>query len=321
MRLIFSLFPVLWLSLTSFSVGSDQLELRDSVAQALPSIQERGQWWIEEKKCNSCHRTSFQTWSLQAAADKGFAVDLGKLTETRNWSRTTLLEPAKEGAAPRGTTNREGVAQVVWSDRKRFDSETSREQRKTFLEFLRAGQQPDGTWKAGGQLPFQKRPKPETNMVSTMWNALALGTVVDQESQAARANAMHAIAAAKPGESTEWSAVRLLLAVQSKSQPAQQQWIEELLSRQHEDGSWSWSGNDESDPIGTGMAIYALRHAGVPASDPVLQKAARFLLETQGKDGVWKTAGTKTKAQGKPVETSNYWGTCWAVIGLTSLLP
>jgi Squalene-hopene cyclase C-terminal domain len=294
--------------------------IRTSVERAIPYIQARGKWWIEEKKCVSCHRVHVMLWSLEAASSRGFRVDQTLLTETQNWNRESLLKFNEKTGKADGAQNLEAVSQLVWADRKQLSQSGETETRAKYLRLIREGQQEDGLWKAGGQLPSQKRPAPEGNLVSTMWNALALGTVSQPESQAARQNAMKSILEAQPGESTEAVAIRLLLAVQSKSQPDREVAITDLRKRQRPDGSWSWVGTDESDPLGTGLAIYALRTADISSSDSALANAAKFLVESQTAEGEWKTAGTKTKAEGKPVETSNYWGTCWAVIGLTSLL-
>ncbi len=42
-------------------------------------------------------------------------------------------------------------------------------------------QQPDGSWKAGGQLPLGKRPTREIHEVTTMWTLLALKSTADEE--------------------------------------------------------------------------------------------------------------------------------------------
>ena len=79
--------------------------------------------------------------------------------------------------------------------------------------------------------------------------------------------------------------------------------------------------NDSYALMATGMAVYALRMAGQSATDPAIEKGVSFLLANQAENGSWPTTpGTKKKAQGKPVETSIYWGTCWSVIGLASVL-
>ena len=315
---------LLWVSLiltvSRSTWAHDEEAIRDSVARAIPYIQTRGQSWIEEKKCASCHRVHTMLWSLTAASERGIRVDRALLEETKKWNRESLLKLNEKSGKAEGASNLEAVSQLVWASRKDLSEAGHSETRGEYLRLIREKQQEDGLWKAGGQLPSQKRPAEEGNLVSTMWNALALGTVSHPDWQATRQRAMKRIVDSPPGESTEAVAVRLLLAVQSNSKLEQEAGITELRKRQRSDGSWSWIGSSESDPLGTGMAIYALRTAGVFADDPGLSKAAEHLIGSQTDEGEWQTAGTKTKAQGTPVETSNYWGTCWAVIGLTSLI-
>jgi prenyltransferase beta subunit len=153
-----------------------------------------------------------------------------------------------------------------------------------------------------------------------MWHALALGTSPDPQAQESRRKAMLPIEKAAPGSSTEAIMLRVLLAIQSNSETQTQRWAEELKSRQNADGSWSWVGNSESDPMATGMALYALKSAGIASDDKSIQSAVNYLIGHQSEDGSWPTPGTKTKAEGKPVETSTYWGTCWSVIGLTAVI-
>lgn len=297
--------------------------IRQSIEKAVPFIVTEGNAWIESKDCTSCHRTSFMTWSLAAAADVGVDIDLAALEELRVWSRDDLnkLNEEDEKPAPAATRNLECVSHILWAERKRFTPRNDHSTRAIFLKYVVDGQLETGLWKANGQLPLQRRNKVETALVSSMWHALALGTSPDPFAQKARKKAMVSIIKATPGASTEEFMLRILLADQSQDEKQTAHWVSELKSQQREDGSWNWVGETGSDPMATGMALYAFRSAGLPKNDPAILKAVDFLLSHQAKNGSWDTTpGTKKKAQGKPVETSIYWGTCWSVIGLASVL-
>jgi len=299
--------------------AADTQTVRDSVSRALPFIVDKGNSWIEERNCTSCHRISFMTWSLAAAADAGFDVDRQALEELREWSRNDLHKLNEKTQRPAGTLNLECVSQILWAERKLFGPRNDQENRATFLKYVQEGQQEDGLWKGGGQLPAQRRPLEETNLVSTMWHALALGTSPDPAAQEARRKALIPVGKAAPGASTEAIVLRVLLAIQSHAEAETGRWIEELKSRQNADGSWSWIEKTESDPMATGMALYALTSAGIPGDDQAVQSAVDYLISHQSEDGSWPVPGTKKNAKGNPVETSTYWGTCWSVIGLTSV--
>ena len=152
-------------------------EVRQAVARAVPYVEQQGRTWIEEKKCVSCHRVAFTTWALSRADTLGFELDREQLEKWRDWSRDQLLAPPKDDAPPVGTTNLEGVSQILLAEQTSQEGVLDEAARTAFVGFLTLKQKDDGQWDAGGQLPSQKRPQAETQLVSTAWNALALGTV------------------------------------------------------------------------------------------------------------------------------------------------
>jgi squalene-hopene/tetraprenyl-beta-curcumene cyclase len=78
---------------------------------------------------------------------------------------------------------------------------------------------------------------------------------------------------------------------------------------------------DESDALGTGVALYALAGDGLSADHPAITRGRQFLFERQQAAGSWKVEGTKKDKAKKIEPTATYWGTCWAVIGLAETLP
>jgi hypothetical protein len=71
-----------------------------------------------------------------------------------------------------------------------------------------------------------------------------------------------------------------------------------LIRAQHPDGGWSQNRNLASDAFATGETLWALTEAGVlKASDPVYQKGAKFLLDTQWADGSWYVRSRAPKFQ------------------------
>ena len=69
------------------------------------------------------------------------------------------------------------------------------------------------------------------------------------------------------------------------------------------------------------MSVYALSQSGVPRSHPAIQKAWRFLIETQTDNGSWIVNGTKNSTKSKPHPFSGFWGSTWALLGLSHSLP
>jgi squalene-hopene/tetraprenyl-beta-curcumene cyclase len=288
-----------------------------AVRRSIPYIQEQGASWIEEKKCVSCHRVSTMVWSLSVARRNGFKVS-DKLDEWVKWEADISLSKDDKGTVV-GLGNKEGVAQILLS----LDSDIEKNGvRKELAALLQEGQQPDGSWKPGGQLPSQKRPESETASVSTMWITLALIKEGGKGlTTAVVERALSFIQQSPAGKSTEWYAVQLLLAAQRDDDALKDHFVNELRKQQQSDGGWGWLVDQKSDALGTGMALYALVRADVLRSDPSIKRAQQFLLGTQREDGSWAVQGTKTNNQDQIQETAVYWGTTWAALGLMVSLP
>ena len=289
---------------------------RDAVENALPVVQAGGVKWIETKKCVSCHRVSAMTWALSAARDAGFEIDQDDLQQRIDWSIEVSLKLNEEDNKPAGSRNLDGLAQILLAPDSPPETETDQ-----FVSLLIDGQQEDGTWKPAGQLPMQKRPKPETIAVSTLWNALALRESSDDvNAQEAIKRALTTIDPEAEIKSTEWYVARLLIAAEGDRE-AVSHWQSKLLDIQQSDGGWGWLIDEPSDALATGMALYALAMTGLSREDESIQRAVSFLTETQNGDGSWSVNGTKQKKRDRVEETASYWGTCWAVIGLCEALP
>ncbi len=191
-----------------------------------------------------------------------------------------------------------------------------------FVQLLVKGQQPEGFWKAAGQLPGQKRPKDETDQVTTMWIALALGSLTDRTPAAeSRHLAVKWLESAQPGKSIEWYVTSLLLAHQDGNQAKTQTTLQKLRELQNDDGSWSWLVDGKSDAMATGQTLYALGVVGVPADDPSVRRGQQFLIDKQQDNGSWAVLGTKANKKDRVEETATYWGSTWAAIGLLTTLP
>lgn len=308
--------------------ATSETEVRRTIQKSLPFIEEKGLYWIEKKKCVSCHRVSFMTWSLSSAARRGFDVDLAKVNEWIDWSIEKGI-PKPDGDKPVTTKNADGLSQQLLA-RVEYPSDEARNKAwSKYVDLVTAAQSADGSWKPAGQLPGQKRKLAETTDVSAVWHTLALTGELATESDATRKKtlkrsvdaAMKKFTARKDAASTEWYVVRLLLALELGDAPAAA--TNELLAIQKPNGSWGWLKSDPGDALATGMALYALvRSTEVTTQrDKAVQSAIRFLVNTQRDNGSWAVKGTKEKKKTKVEETAVYWGTTWAAIALLETLP
>ncbi|MEM7015570.1 MAG: hypothetical protein AAF585_29270, partial [Verrucomicrobiota bacterium] len=163
-------------ALTAFgsSLAEEQPDVRAVIQKAVPYIEEKGVHWMEKRTCVSCHHTSFMVWSLNSAKQVGAEVS----PEFKNWDQwaTTwenlLRHDRREGKEREATIRRESdaVSQLIYGGAYERNGQDPTEYGKLLIE----AQLEDGSWKPGGQLPDQKRPKRETQEASTMWVLLSV---------------------------------------------------------------------------------------------------------------------------------------------------
>lgn len=310
--------------------SNSETSVRQAVEKSLPYIEEKGLYWIEKKKCVSCHRVSLMTWSLASAARRGFDVDLAKVNEWIDWSIDKGI-PKPGGDKPVATKNADGLTQQLIARSEYPADETRDEAWSKYVDLILNVQRDDGLWQPAGQLPGQKRKLAETTDVSAVWHAIALTRELSSESDSARQETLKSaldvasekFSGRKEAVSTEWYVARLLLALESGDDATTETATNDLLSLQKPDGSWGWLKPDPGDALATGMSLYALVKSPEANSqrEAVVQRAIRFLVETQREDGSWAVKGTKEKKKGKVEETAVYWGTTWAAIALLETLP
>jgi len=212
----------------------------------------------------------------------------------------------------------------------------SREGRGLMVEFVTQApqlmvewQQPGGQWKAAGQLPNLNRPSAETDAVATKWAVLALGTLDKPPPQVAQSvdRALPLVKDGGAGKSTESLITAALIARRFGEREQVDGRVAQLLRMQNGDGGWSWAVGGRSDAFATGQALYVLGLIDAPQAMPSIDRARKYLIETQQEDGSWATTGegisnAATPQRKKKVEPIyRYWGTAWATIGLCSSGP
>lgn len=199
----------------------------------------------------------------------------------------------------------------------------SAEMRKAVITGLVKAQGKDGTWPAASQFIAQQRTAAETSEVVTSWTVLALTDAgLPELTDKAIAKARDWLKNAKPAVNTETLMLRALLASKEGDTSKQQELTNALLKLQHADGGWGWQvDRTASDPFSTGQVLYGLANLGKKPTDPAVQKAQQYLLQTQSEKGMWpvtnKDFSTSKKADRKDGDAVySYWATGWAVIGL-----
>ena len=309
--------------LSADDTDPDTTQIRTAIQKSIPYIERDGEKWIRAKKCNSCHMIPLMLWSLHEADSRGLEINAARLAELDDWSASDIIPKDPTAKPPRGSETQAQLLIVRTGYNGPLD-DRFRQMLKRVIE----ARQENGQWQAGGQLPSQKRPKRETEEVSTMWNLLALRSVKEAAEQRLQLEAVARkwlsdgeLWQNRSAESAEWFTLRLVL----ETAWGQPQSIEEarrdLLARQRPDGGWGWLTGSESDALATGPAIWALTQTGTGKNEKPLRRAVKFLLEKQRDDGTWRVESTRAKDRGAVRPTSVYWGTSWATIGLAQVLP
>jgi squalene-hopene/tetraprenyl-beta-curcumene cyclase len=304
-----------------------------SIESGVDYLLDRGVWWNDEKGCVSCHRGAFMLWGLnEVDRAGGETVSVDELTVLSAWSldwRHWMAPDANKGLSESEKrqksidANADAMGQLILSRGWRDRGVVPPMWVNRFVGDITRLQQNDGSWKPGGQLPLQDRPVREAAEVATMWVLLALADA-KQPPGAVDASIEKAMAwlngkgRTKDGVSTEWWVTRLLLENRVGGAVEINRLREQLLALQRDDGGWGWRHARASDAFGTGLALYALGQSGAPSAkaQDAVERARRFLAQTQIEAGGWRVPSTRLKDKGRIKETANYWGSAWAIIGL-----
>lgn len=316
--------------LVSLNASADEAVVQAIVKKALPPIVAGANEWMADNDCVSCHRVTHAAWALNLAAarfdiEADSAVTDQHRQQINTWSTdwTKVANPKVRAAAQQATTlqnDADTVGQAILGVAVVQDSLTA-DWAKVYHKSLIEGQQEAGFWKAGGQLPLQKRPVAETNEVTTMWSIVALNASPkpSPEEDIVRGKTsvwLESKDRISSGKSTEWWALKSLLSDSDGAGGKTDLATTKLLSFQNSDGGWGWLVDEDSDALGTGIALYALAYQPAAVVAESRGQAVEFLRTTQLADGTWDVKGTKKSGRNEVVETASYWGTCWAVIGL-----
>ncbi len=297
-------------------VASGSSAAKEMVRKALPFLEEEGTAWMEERKCTSCHQVPSMVWAFQRAAKAGLA-DAKKAGQWYEWSvkwENWMSPESKSTEEKAASANALTMAVLLLGRDPATPPQTPWVTQ--FRDHLLKNQRANGSWKADGQLPLQKRPARETEEASTLWVALALKSVDDLSWDGINRALAWVNEGKEAAKSTERLALQVLAKLEFGAPEEVKGAVAELLERQNPDGGWPFVSGDPSDAFGTGVALYAAARAGLPLTAPALQNAAHFLRQTQKADGSWDVPSTRAKDENKVRETSSYWGTCWATIGL-----
>ncbi len=308
-----------------------------SPALAVAYVEEGATAWTRDRKCLSCHTNGTYlvtrpalSKSLGRPSEELHTFAIQQLAEFRS----TDLEKLRSGIKPTQVAYlAQGLAEWDSHVTGKLSSET-----EDALDLMLQVQKESGDWGNIDTWP----PFESSNYQSTTVAALAMATAPGWLSARAGDEAIERAKHYLKGGAPHDYGRLLLLWVATRwpgllDEDAKQELIENVWRHQRKDGGWSirtfaapdkWGrgnraaklraeeefGNPPSDGHQTGLCVLVLRQAGVPAADPRLQRALKWLLSHQRESGRWWTRSLNTDK----FHFITYSGTCYPLLALDS---
>lgn len=287
--------------------------------------------WRQDRGCATCHHGTMTVWALSEAKNQGYAVAADKAADMLAWTKERFIPRFNTTRDPRPGWSLVSVPGIYLGLMSQNLPVLSRAEVNTLAIHLAAHQEEDGAW----LMP------PPTNGAPPTWESretIALLALLAWEpyvpadptaaatAKTARDKAITWLNSTPSSETPQAMALRLLLDSRA-GRPADQLQprIDQLLSRQNPDGSWSPLKELPSDAYTTGQTLWALSFLGIDKSRSEIGRAVAYLQGSQKEDGSWPMTsrnhpGVDSTRQRNPVPIT-YFGSAWATIGFARMVP
>lgn len=260
----------------------------DAIERALARLQPAGPAFSDRTKCNSCHNQNIPAIAVAMARSRGVAIDERladhsmKVTDI-GWKGR--LETAALGdVTGGGFQNNVSYGFLEMAEARIAPTVAS----DVMLFGLALRQTEGGSWPEGVDI---RPPLTPSAIVATALAARALNEFAPAgrkaEMQRRVVRARDYLAGAVPQDSQD-AAFRLLGLVWSAAPSAEVTRARaQVLELQRQDGGWGQIPSLGTDAYATGLSLYALHAADIPATDPTYRRGADYLRRTQLEDGTW----------------------------------
>ena len=280
-------FILLAFLLSGAALGADDdvspAALKTAVKKGLDLLERTSPTFVKKGGCNSCHN------QMLPAAAQAFARSRGIVTgETLVQLPPEMSEATAERYAEYAVGGGAGITALGFElfaaamDHKPADARI-----RAKLYFIKGMQQPEGHWVGGGSRP----PLAFDDFTITAYMIHALHTyaapvdAADTNERIDRARSW--LLNNRPNRTQERAFQLLGLAWSHADEAAIAGAAKSLQALQRVDGGWSQLPALESDAYATGIALFALHEARMPATHQTYRAGLAYLLSTQAADGTW----------------------------------
>lgn len=329
MRAILALALGLYATAGDEPAGPTPEHIRDAAARSIALIRRSVEEYPQHRDCFSCHNQAVPALALSLAKARGFDVGDTTLQDVADHTAADLesaLDDYKKGKGQPGGVERAGYALFTLELAGQPRGEVS----DAVIEYLLAAEKDRDHWRTRANRP----PSEASDFTATYLAVRALGTFSRPEQEARIGERLERVRnwldSAKSHDNED--RVFRLLALKAAAVPdaAVRAAVDDLVSRQNDDGGWSQLDGKPSDAYATGSALVALHLTGeVPVTHPAYRRGLAALLESQLDDGSWHVV-----SRSKPFQTYfesgfphgkdqfiSVAGSSWATAALVLALP
>jgi hypothetical protein len=241
----------------------------------------------QKRACISCHSQALVAMAAAEARKKGIGIN-EEIAQTNlkqiEASYKNVADLAMQGDQPGGNIITIGyVMMALAAEQHPFD--------KIIAQLIHAAaalELPDGSWTPNG---VSRPPMEDTLVTATAMGARALtlypvaGSQHQVEEKVRRSQ--HWLLAVD-AHSAEDRAMKLMgLAWTKAPQSAVEAAARQILAQQRPGGGWPQRDGMAPDAYATGISLYALHTAGIPATSDAYLNGVRILQQNQYQDGSW----------------------------------